>query len=61
MTQPNPPTPKNYPKLVGWVGLSRFWQVGGLVAHPETYEFFFTRVVLLPLHLSYWMGFYIKI
>ena len=34
VTQPNPSSPKNRPNLVGWVGLGRFWPVGGLTAHP---------------------------
>ena len=29
VTQPNPPSPKNRPNLVGWV-----WQVGGFSAQP---------------------------
>ena len=33
LTQPNPPSLKNQPNLVGWVGLGRFWQVGGLATH----------------------------
>ena len=26
-TQPNPPSPKNGPNSVGWVGSGRVWQV----------------------------------
>ena len=36
-TQPNPPSPKNRPNLVGWVGSGRFWRVGGLATHPYYY------------------------
>ena len=28
MTRPNPPTPKNRPNLMGWVGSGWFWWVG---------------------------------
>ena len=33
VTQPNPPSPKNRPNQVGWVGSARV-DFGGLAAHP---------------------------
>ena len=34
LTQPNPPSPKNRPNPMGWVGSGWFLQIGRLVAHP---------------------------